>query len=79
MMKLNGVKVPSEMILEIEKLVKNSKLDYIDAVIDYCEKNNLEVETMAEIIKQNAAIKSKIQIEAENLKMVKRSSARLPI
>jgi 16S rRNA G1207 methylase RsmC len=68
-----------EMIQEIEALVKKRNLEYIDAVIYYCEKNDLEVETMAEIIKQNSAIKSKIQIEAENLKMVRRTSARLPL
>lgn len=67
------------MIQEIETIVKKRNLEYIDAVIYYCEKNNLEIETMAEIIKQNSAMKSKIQIEAENLKMVRRSSARLPI
>jgi len=67
------------MIQEIETLVNNTTLDYIDAVVFYCEKNNLEVETMAEIIKHNSAMKSKIQLEAETLKMVKRTSARLPI
>ena len=78
-MKINKLKVPLEMIQEIEAIVKKRNLEYIDAVIYYCEKNNLEIETMAEIIKQNSAIKSKIQFEAENLKMVRRSSARLPI
>jgi hypothetical protein len=77
--KLNNLKVPLEMIQEIETLVNNTTLDYIDAVVFYCEKNNLEVETMAEIIKHNSAMKSKIQLEAETLKMVKRTSARLPI
>lgn len=78
-MKINKLKVPLEMIQEIEVIVRKRNLEYIDAVIYYCEKNNLEIETMAEIIKQNSAIKSKIQFEAENLKMVKRTSARLPI
>jgi len=77
--KINKLKVPMEMIQEIEALVKKRNLEYIDAVIYYCEKNDLEVETMAEIIKQNSAMKSKIQIEAENLKMVRRTSARLPL
>jgi len=77
--KINKLKVPLEMIQEIEVIVRKRNLEYIDAVIYYCEKNNLEIETMAEIIKQNSAIKSKIQFEAENLKMVKRTSARLPI
>jgi uncharacterized protein YeaC (DUF1315 family) len=78
-MKINNVKTSSEFILEIEKLVKDKNIEYLEAVILYCEKNNLEVETVATIIKQNQIIKSKIQYEAENLKMVKRGSARLPI
>ena len=78
-MKINNVKSSAEFIMEIETIVRDKNIEYIEAIILYCEKNNLEVETVATIIKQNQVIKSKVQHEAENLNMVKRTGARLPI
>lgn len=78
-MKINNVKSSAEFIMEIETIVREKNIEYIEAIVLYCEKNNLEVETVATIIKQNQVIKSKVQLEAENLNMVKRGSARLPI
>lgn len=78
-MKIPSVKSPSEFIVEIETIVKNKGVEYLDAVLLYCESHNIEVEMVASIIKQNSFLKSKIQIEAENLNMVKRTSARLPL
>ena len=77
-MKINNVKSSVEFIMEIETIVKEKNIEYIEAIVLYCEKNNLEVETVATIIKQNQVITHKVQLEAENLKMVKRSGARLP-
>lgn len=62
---------------EIEKLVHNKSLSYIDAVVDYCETNNLEIEVIAKII--TGALKSKIKIEAEELHLLPKSNtAKLP-
>ena len=78
-MKIPSVKSPSEFIIEIESIVKSKGVEYLDAVLLYCESHNIEVEMVASIIKQNSFLKTKIQLEAENLNMVKRTSARLPI
>ena len=63
---------------EIEKLCIEKNIEYIDAVVIWCEKNNLEIETAAYWIKKDPTMKSKIQAEAENLKILK-SGAKLPI
>jgi hypothetical protein len=78
-MDIGSIKSSSEFIKNIEKIVKEKNIEYVDAVLLYCEKNKIEIETIGSIIKQNSAIKSKIQIEAENNNMLKKSSARLPI
>lgn len=31
---------------DIEYIVKISKISYIDAIIEYCEENNIEIETV---------------------------------
>jgi uncharacterized protein YeaC (DUF1315 family) len=68
----------SKFIEEIEVICRDKNLEYIDAVIMWCEKNNIEVETAAYWIKKDSVMKSKIQTEAEDLNILKRG-ARLPI
>lgn len=53
-------------------------MEYIDAVVHWCEKNKIEVEYAAALVKKDPAMKAKIQVEAENLNVLKRG-ARLPI
>lgn len=68
----------SSFVEEIEKLCRDKNIEYIDAVVFWCEKNKLEIETAAYWIKKDPVMKSKIQLEAENLNVLKRG-ARLPI
>ena len=78
-MKVESVKSSMEFIKDIEKLVKEKNMEYFDAVLLYCERNQIEIETIAAVIKQNSTLKAKIQVEAENSNMMKRTTARLPI
>ena len=77
-MKINNIKTSSDFVKEIEKIVSQKHIDFFEAVIYYCEINNIEVETAAALVRQNSVLKAKIQYEAENLNMI-RKSARLPI
>lgn len=63
---------------EIEIICREKSIEYIDAIVLWCERNNLEVEIAAYWIKKDPVIKSKIQLEAENLNYLKRG-ARLPL
>jgi hypothetical protein len=63
---------------EIETLVKKHKLSYLDAVVFFCEKNEIEMETAASMISGNYRIKSSLQMEGEELHFLPRS-AKLPI
>jgi hypothetical protein len=73
------IKTPSQFALEIEMVVKEKKIDYLDAVMYYVGKNNIEVETAASLIKSSQILKGKIAAEAEQLRLLKTKSARLPI
>jgi hypothetical protein len=53
-------------------------MEYIDAVIYWCEINNIEVEYAAQLIKKDLVIFSEIQTEAENLNILKKT-AKLPV
>lgn len=62
---LGLTKTPSDFMLEIDKLAEEKRLDYIDAVIYFCEKNGVEIETAASLIKGSAKMKAKVQSDAE--------------
>lgn len=68
----------SSFVEEVEKLCRDKNIEYIDAIVFWCQKNNLEIETAAYWIKKDPVMRSKIQLEAENLNILKRG-ARLPI
>jgi hypothetical protein len=75
---IKSVKPIQDFIREIEDFVKESRLDYIDAVLLYCEKNYLEIETVAAMIQHSSGIKAKIQEEAENSNYLPKTT-KLPI
>lgn len=63
---------------EINSLVSTFNLSYLDAIVFYCEKNKIEIESIVSLVKSNAKIKSKLQSEAEALSFLQKK-ARLPI
>lgn len=54
--------------LLIESIVKEKKISYMDAVIHFCEKNDVDITTVGPMI--NKSLKEKIQIEAQKLNML---------
>ena len=60
----------------IENLVQQTKMTYIDAVMHYCEENKLEPETAGKMI--GGKLKQNIQEEAEDLHLIERT-AKLPL
>ena len=72
------IKTPAAFAQEIEELVWKHDIEYVDAVLMYCNLNGIEVETAASLIKMNQALKGKVQIEAEILNYLPKT-ARLPI
>ena len=60
----------------IEKLVHEKQLTYMEALVYYCDNNELEVETAAKLI--NPVIKSKIEVEAQDLNFLPKTS-KLPL
>ena len=68
----------SIFLKEVETIASSCNIDYLDAIVLWCEKNSVEVETVAGWIKKEPVMKSKLQAEAENLNFLKRG-ARLPI
>ena len=66
----------AEFYTKIVKLVEDTKLSYMDAVLHYCDQNNMEPETAAQLV--NTKLKAQIREEAEVLNFLPKT-AKLPI
>ena len=69
---------PQKFAMEIEKIVANDELNYIDAILHYCETNNIEVESITKLISK--PLKERLKWDATRLNFMKATSrAKLPI
>ena len=65
---------------EIEEICWMKDVNYMDAVILWCEQNNYEVESVALLIKKDPVLRDKIRYEAELVNLLKTKRGRiLPI
>jgi hypothetical protein len=63
---------------DIENLVRSSDLNYIEAIIGYCEENNIEFESVGKLISK--PLKEKLKVEAMELNYLKKTTrSRLPL
>ena len=62
--------------ITLEELVARGKIGYMEAIVDYADSIDVEIESIAKLL--NQSIKDKIELEAQNLNMLKKS-ARLPL
>ena len=68
-----------EFSLIIEGVVKDIRpITYMDAIIWYCEQNQIEVESVGRLISK--ALKEKIQVEASKANLIKvEQTGKLPV
>ena len=63
---------------EIEALVLKTQMNYIDAIVEYCSTNDIEIETVGKLISK--PLKEKIKCDAVELNYLKRTTkGKLPI
>lgn len=64
--------------LNIETLVVDKRVSYMDAILLYCERTGLEIELAAKLT--SGALKAKLKMEAEDLNFLPKSNTnKLPI
>jgi len=61
----NTVMNTKEFTIKIEELAKQKNLKYIDAIVHFCENNEIDVGTVGPLISKN--LKDKIALEAQDL------------
>ena len=70
------LQTPKTFSLEIENIAKEKRISHMDAVIDYCQKNNVEPDTVGRLITKG--LKEKIEANARELNYLEKQ-AQLPI
>ena len=69
---------PQKFAIEIEKIVAQEDINYIDAIVHYCESNSLEVDSVTKLISK--PLKERLKWDAIRLNFMKKTSrAKLPL
>ena len=61
--------------VEIEKIVKEGDLNYIEAIVQFCEDKNIEMDGINKLISK--PLKEKLKYDAQRLNYMKRTSKAL--
>jgi len=70
------VMTPKKFAMKIEEIVAKGGITYMDAILDYCEKNQMEPDAVAPLISK--PLKEKIEADARELNFLPRV-ATLPV
>jgi len=70
-------KTSTEFSQYIEKQATQTGLPCMDLLVDYCVKNDIEMESVSVLL--TTSLKEKIRAEAEELNMLKRKDGKLPL
>ena len=71
-----AVMTPKKFAMKIEEIVSKGGITYMDAILDYCEKHQMEPDAIAPLISK--PLKEKIEADARELNFLPRV-ATLPI
>ena len=67
----------SDINLIIDEIVKKNNITYMEAILKYTDNIDGEIEAVARVL--NRSIKDKLEMEAQELHMMKKKSTKLPI
>jgi len=77
-MEFTPVKTLKDFQREVETLAFEKRIDFMEAVLLYCEQSGMEVEVAGSLIRSSAKMKARIQDEAEALNYFPKTS-KLPL
>jgi hypothetical protein len=67
---------PTDFSMHIEKEAVRRKIGYMEAIVDYCEENDIDTGALTGLISNS--LKEKIRAEAEEMNLLKKTS-KLPL
>ncbi len=68
---------PKQFALLIDKEVQDKSITHIEAIVEYCEKKQLETNQVKHLI--NRTLKEKIRVNAEEVNLLQKTTNTLPV
>lgn len=68
-----------EFSMTVEELVLHDDMTYMDALIHIMEKENLDEEAISKLVKKNAVLKMKLELESQSLNLIEKETVTLPL
>ncbi len=69
---------PQKFAQDIESLVKECRINYLDAIVTYCEENSIEIYNISKLVSK--PLKEKLKNDATELNFLKKTTrAKLPL
>lgn len=65
--------------MTVEELVLHDDMTYMDALIHIMEKENLDEEAISKLVKKNAVLKMKLELESQSLNLIEKETVTLPL
>ena len=57
---------------DVEKIAYENSMNYIDAIVHYCESNEIEIESVSKLISK--PLKEKLKYDAQRLNFMKKTT-----
>lgn len=68
---------PMKFTLGVEEIVMEQSINYIDAIVQYCDRNNLEIESVPGLL--TGPLKERIKTDAIRLNYIKEKNTSVPL
>lgn len=65
-------KSKEEIIIDEVASYVNDDVSYIDALVHYAQKNDMEIELVGDIVRRSVILKARVAEDAENLKLIEK-------
>jgi len=75
---MSDKKTKEEIVIEEVASYVNKDVTYIDALLHYANKHDMEIELVGEIVRRSVILKSRVASDAENLNLIEKKP-KLPL
>jgi hypothetical protein len=73
------MELTAESILKEVNGYVNDEVSYIDAIVHFAHKHDIEIELIGDIIRRSAVLKSKVREDAERFNLLEERTTQLPL
>lgn len=78
-MRDEGIPSANAFATQIETMVWELDVSYMDAILLWCERRGLEPDAVAALVRRTGPLRAKVQVEAEALRLLPSSGNKLPV